>query len=205
MTMTPLQEDYPMPSYEDDTDSPEDFVTIFQVLPNLPCDVIFGRDLLDELDAFNTCSELLDLHPDIPPLPEPPDLDCNRTRPFELNILINLGLKIRIFRRFRKRQRNSDLVPPSEDPPPDRPDLDYNRTFEFNILINLRPKIRLFKQFRKRRRNPGPAPASEDPKDRERCERWQRSRLKVPGPTLSPDVQESATREEGQRAGFEGT
>jgi len=52
------------------------FGTIFHVLPGLPCDVILGRDVLDETDAFNHCS----------------DLSCTRisssNKPFELNILI---------------------------------------------------------------------------------------------------------------------
>ena len=33
--------------------------TVFHVLPGLPCDVIFGRDLLDQLDAFNRYPDLM--------------------------------------------------------------------------------------------------------------------------------------------------
>ncbi|KUJ13201.1 uncharacterized protein LY89DRAFT_154980 [Mollisia scopiformis] len=50
--------------------------TIFHVLPGLGCDVILGRDVLDETDAFNCCS----------------GLSCSGAAssqdPYELNILI---------------------------------------------------------------------------------------------------------------------
>jgi len=37
----------------------EEFGAIFHVLNGLPSDLIFGRDLLDETDAFNKYPELL--------------------------------------------------------------------------------------------------------------------------------------------------
>jgi hypothetical protein len=55
----------------------QSFGTVFHVLPGLPCDVILGRDVLHETDAFNRC----------------PDLHCTRSKSssdlFELNILIS--------------------------------------------------------------------------------------------------------------------
>ncbi|KAN0094254.1 hypothetical protein V8E51_017438 [Hyaloscypha variabilis] len=55
------------------------FGAIFQVLPGLPCDVIFGRDLLDKADAFNLCPNLYPTRP------------AKKDNPFELNVLISLG------------------------------------------------------------------------------------------------------------------
>ncbi|KAH8790393.1 hypothetical protein F5882DRAFT_517283 [Hyaloscypha sp. PMI_1271] len=53
--------------------------TIFHVLPGLPCEVIFGRDLLDQTDTFNLCPNLY------------PKRTTKKDSPFELNILISLG------------------------------------------------------------------------------------------------------------------
>jgi hypothetical protein len=52
---------------------------IFHVLPGLPCEVIFGRDLLDQTDTFNLCPNLC------------PKRTTKKDSPFELNILISLG------------------------------------------------------------------------------------------------------------------
>ncbi|CZR56416.1 uncharacterized protein PAC_06304 [Phialocephala subalpina] len=71
-------------------EQPVPFGTIFHVLPGLPCDVILGRDLLEETDAFNRSS----------------DLSCARTasrkRPFELNIIIS---------RWKKKRKVVDTTP----------------------------------------------------------------------------------------------
>jgi hypothetical protein len=37
----------------------EDLEMDFHVLPNLPCDVIFGEEFLELKDAFNTCSQII--------------------------------------------------------------------------------------------------------------------------------------------------
>lgn len=55
------------------------FGTIFHVLPGLPCDIIFGRNLLDQTDAFNLCPSLY------------PTRQLKKDNPFELNVLISLG------------------------------------------------------------------------------------------------------------------
>jgi hypothetical protein len=55
------------------------FCTVFHVLPGLPCDVIFGRDLLDQLDAFNRCPDLM------------PSLSAGKDDHFEFKVLISLG------------------------------------------------------------------------------------------------------------------
>jgi hypothetical protein len=64
------------PSLPQTTEESVSFGTVFHVLPGLPCDVILGRDVLDETDAFNRCSEL----------------SCTQSsrnkNPFELNIMI---------------------------------------------------------------------------------------------------------------------
>ena len=67
--------------------------TIFHILPGLPCDVIFGRDLLDQIDAFNLCPKLSSARA--------PKMD----HPFELNVLISLGpVSIRLPLPRRRRQ-----------------------------------------------------------------------------------------------------
>jgi hypothetical protein len=60
-------------------DDPSSFGAIFHVLPGLPCDVIFGHDLLEETDAFNRCHDLFASHL------------ADNSNPLELKILINLG------------------------------------------------------------------------------------------------------------------
>lgn len=52
------------------------FDTDFHVLPGLPCDVILGEELLEQLDAFNTCAEIQ---------------DSNDRAFYGMYILINLG------------------------------------------------------------------------------------------------------------------
>lgn len=77
----PTPESNPTPedptSAEPSSQQKESFSTVFHVLPGLPYDVILGRDLLYEMDAFNHC----------------PDLLCTQTSRkshlFELNILIS--------------------------------------------------------------------------------------------------------------------
>lgn len=53
----------------------DSFDMSFHVLPGLPCDVIFGEEFLDQMDAFNTC--------DI--------LHLDESHIHSLNTLINLG------------------------------------------------------------------------------------------------------------------
>lgn len=36
------------------------FAMDFHILPGLPCEVIFSEEFLDQMDAFNTCSEIMD-------------------------------------------------------------------------------------------------------------------------------------------------
>ena len=64
------------PSLPQESEGSISYGTVFHVLPGLPCDVILGRDVLDETDAFNRCSEL----------------SCTKSsrnkNPFELNIMI---------------------------------------------------------------------------------------------------------------------
>lgn len=55
------------------------FCTVFHVLPGLPCDVIFGRHLLDQLDAFNRSPDLLS------------SSSPGNKNHFELKVLISLG------------------------------------------------------------------------------------------------------------------
>lgn len=50
---------------------------VFHVLPGLPCDVILGRDTLEDTDAFNRCSQFSCTQP------------AGNKNPFELNILIS--------------------------------------------------------------------------------------------------------------------
>jgi hypothetical protein len=52
------------------------FAMEFHILPGLPSDVIFGEELLDRIDAFNTCAELM---------------DTEDPHQHSLNTLINLG------------------------------------------------------------------------------------------------------------------
>jgi hypothetical protein len=57
----------------------ESFGAVFHVLPGLPCDVIFGRDLLEITNAFSLCPELSEAQ------------HLENDNPFELNVLISLG------------------------------------------------------------------------------------------------------------------
>lgn len=65
----------------------------FHVLPGLPCDVILGRDILEETDAFNRCSKLSCTQP------------ARNKNPFECNILISCK---------RKRKDSGTLPIPEE-------------------------------------------------------------------------------------------
>ena len=69
----------------------------FHVLPNLPCDVIFGEEFLELKDAFNTCSQII-----------------HSKDPFSqnLNILINLG-KVQAF--LGRKLKTSPTSPASQD------------------------------------------------------------------------------------------
>ncbi|EPE32085.1 hypothetical protein GLAREA_12167 [Glarea lozoyensis ATCC 20868] len=75
----------------------------FHVLQGLPFDVIFGHEFLDDIDAFNTCCELIMLDVEFP----------------DFNTLINLGpLQAWLTRALRKkkkqdygaRQRHDDMI-----------------------------------------------------------------------------------------------
>lgn len=60
-------------------EDPATFGAVFHVLPGLPCNVIFGRDLLEQTDAFNLCPDLLSTR------------SAAKDNLFELNVLISLG------------------------------------------------------------------------------------------------------------------
>jgi hypothetical protein len=75
---------------------PSAFGAIFHVLPSLPCDVIFSRDLLDQTDAFSLCPDLLSTRP------------ADKNNPFELKILISLGRLSDLIPTSRRRQRSAD-------------------------------------------------------------------------------------------------
>jgi hypothetical protein len=83
-------------SQEDDDEGP--FCTVFHVLPGLPCDVIFGRDLLDQLDAFNHCPDLM------------PSLSTGKDNHFEFKVLISLG---RLTSKLRKHKQASNIPRPN--------------------------------------------------------------------------------------------
>jgi hypothetical protein len=71
----------------------ESFGAVFHVLPGLPCDVIFGRDLLETTNAFSLCPELSKAQ------------HADDDNPFELSVLISLGsisLALPIPRRKRR-------------------------------------------------------------------------------------------------------
>jgi hypothetical protein len=71
----------------------EDLEMGFHVLPDMPCDVIFGEEFLELKDAFNTCSQIIHLR-------DPSSQN--------LNILINLG-KVQAFL-GRKLKKNSSTT-----------------------------------------------------------------------------------------------
>lgn len=76
---------------------------IFHVLPGLPTDLIFGRDLLERLDAFNRCPELsFDEH-----LDEPNDVSIP-----EFNVLIDMG---GFFSSRRRRRNKKKTLTPSDE------------------------------------------------------------------------------------------
>ncbi|KAH6714408.1 hypothetical protein BKA61DRAFT_655910 [Leptodontidium sp. MPI-SDFR-AT-0119] len=80
-------------------EDPAAFGAIFHVLPGLPCDVIFGRDLLEQTNAFNLCPDLLSTR------------SADKDNPFELNVLINLG-PVSIALRVLWRRRQSPTANP---------------------------------------------------------------------------------------------
>jgi hypothetical protein len=79
----------------DDEDSDE---IIFHVLPGLPCDVIFGRELLEEADIFNLCFN------------SSQNLSTSRNDAFELRVLISLGPVAIVLPTPRRRRRKSALI-----------------------------------------------------------------------------------------------
>jgi hypothetical protein len=81
---------------------PEEFGAIFHILPGLPSDLIFGRDLLDETDAFNKCPELLSHQP------------MDDSSPCELKILISLGPVSSFWSSLFKRLKPLIPVPSAE-------------------------------------------------------------------------------------------
>jgi hypothetical protein len=83
-------------SYEEHHDGP--FCTVFHVLPGLPCDVIFGRDILDQLDAFNRCPDLMS------------SSSSGKSDHFELKVLISLGrLASKLHGSKHKQESNTPL------------------------------------------------------------------------------------------------
>jgi hypothetical protein len=79
----------------DDEDSDE---IIFHVLPGLPCDVIFGRELLEEADIFNLCFN------------SSQNLSTSRKDAFELRVLISLGAVAIVLPIPRRRRRKCALI-----------------------------------------------------------------------------------------------
>jgi len=88
-------------SQEDDDDG--QFCTVFHVLPGLPCDVIFGRDLLDQLDAFNRCPDLM------------PSLSAGKDNHFEFKVLISLGRLTSKLRRSKNKQASNIPLPHTKE------------------------------------------------------------------------------------------
>lgn len=88
-------------SQEDDGDGP--FCTIFHVLPGLPCDVIFGRDLLYQLDAFNRCPDLM------------PSLSAGKNNHYEFKVLISLGRLTSKLRRSKTKQASNKPLPHTKE------------------------------------------------------------------------------------------
>jgi hypothetical protein len=80
-------------------EDPATFGTIFHLLPGLPCDVIFGRDLLEQTDAFNLCPDLRSTR------------SADKGNQFELNVLIDLG-PVSIALRVLWRRRQSPTINP---------------------------------------------------------------------------------------------
>lgn len=76
---------------------------VFHILPGLPCDVILGRDLLEQTDAFNFCPDLLS------------SKARDRTKSFEYKVLISLGPLSKKLPGFRKIERSNTPVPNSKE------------------------------------------------------------------------------------------
>lgn len=77
---------------------------VFHALPGLPCDLIFGRDLLDQTDTFTLSPDLLVARTTV----EDGNLkDIMQRRLLELNILIDLGP-------LRRRKRQSATADPKD-------------------------------------------------------------------------------------------
>ncbi|CZT12298.1 uncharacterized protein RAG0_16170 [Rhynchosporium agropyri] len=77
---------------------------VFHVLPGLPADVVFGRDLLETTDAFNLCPDLTSTTG-----------SSNNILSDEFNILIYLGPVSRFFSIFRRDRRSTQLVDPEAE------------------------------------------------------------------------------------------
>lgn len=92
---------------------------IFHVLPGLPCDVVFGRNFLDDTDAFNLC-------PDLSSSPL-----VNEDDPFELNILISLG-PVSLNIPLSRRKRQAGVV--DRDPKEAHDDLKHAEMFRRSIM-----------------------------------------------------------------------
>jgi hypothetical protein len=79
------------------------FCTVFHVLPGLPCDVIFGRDLLDQTDAFNRCPELSS------------PLSAGKDDHFEFKVLISLGRLTSKLRSSKHKQTSNIPLPNTKE------------------------------------------------------------------------------------------
>ena len=88
-------------SYEEHHDGP--FCTVFHVLPGLPCDVIFGRDILDQLDAFNRCPDLMS------------SSSSGKSDHFELKVLISLGRLASKLRGSKHKQESNTPLPNTKE------------------------------------------------------------------------------------------
>jgi len=88
-------------SHEEHHDGP--FCTVFHVLPGLPCDVIFGRDLLGQLDAFNRCLDLMS------------SPSSGKSNHFELKVLISLGRLASKLRGSKHKQESNTLLPNTKE------------------------------------------------------------------------------------------
>lgn len=77
------------------------FSAVFQVLRDLPSDVILGRDLLCDSDAFNVCPELCN------------PLETQRTPHTEFNLTISLGLAkdLPLIKEFKRLIRKAQQLP----------------------------------------------------------------------------------------------
>lgn len=77
------------------------FSAVFQVLRDLPSDVILGRDLLCDSDAFNVCPELCN------------PLETQRTPHTEFNLTISLGLakNLPLIKEFKRLIRKAQQLP----------------------------------------------------------------------------------------------